>query len=85
MKNRKRKTSNHRVLRRRLQIAAASVILACLAATCLAGLVAVDYNTRKTGLSHAPGLMDIQEVAPKEYRLDLLDGRYSLVVKIPWR
>ena len=80
----KRKAKGRR-LKNGLRIAAASGVIAALVVTCAVGLAAVDYNTRKTGLSHAPGLVDIQEVAPREYRLDLFDGKYSLVVKIPWR
>ena len=61
--------------------------LACIVTAavtlCAAGLVTVDRNTRRTGLSHAPALVAVEEPHPRQYRLEVLGGRFTLTIRLP--
>lgn len=71
-------------LKRRLQVAAAVLVLSGIGAAGVAGLVTVDRNTRRTGLSHAPSLVEWDRQDTGAYRVELLGGKYILQLRVPW-
>lgn len=71
-------------LKRRLQVAAAALLLAGVGAAGVAGLVTVDRNTRKTGFSHAPSLVEWDRGPAGGYSFEFFGGKYTLTLRWPW-
>ena len=62
---------------------ALTCIVAAAVTLCAAGLITVDRNTRRTGLSHAPALVEVTQPQPRQVRLEVLGGRFVVTVHLP--